>query len=285
MFVVAGVTGRTGSVVMQTLLAAGKRVRGLVRGGGRPVSVPEGLELCEVPTLTDADALASVLEGAEGAYFLLPTDPHSESFLADGRRAVNAIASAMERSGVPHVVHLSSIGAHLAGGTGPIRALHYAEQSLARTDSKVTFLRSALFLENWAAFTGAIKAGTLPTFAPTEMAYPMVAVADVGRVAAQALLDGPPQSQLDVIELAGTRELSANEVADIFAHLLERDVTPARVPADAIVPTLRSVGISGELSELYRELYQGLANDTLAWEGQDVVRGRIDPEDVLRAFV
>lgn len=288
MFAVAGITGRTGAAAARTLLASGRRVRGLVRSGDEAASWAsrEGLELHVVPTLADADALACALEGTEGAYLLLPTDLRSESFLADSRRTEEAIARAVERSGVPHVVHLSSIGAHRAEGTGPIRALHEAELRLRATGARVTFLRAALFLENWAPLVAAARQGTLPTFVPPDLACPAVAANDIGQTAARVLLEGPEASP-GVIELAGTREVSAHDVAGILARWLGRGVVAQQVPLEAVAPTLRGMGVSADLGALYRELYEGVANGTVAWQGQGTrsLRGTTPPEDALRALV
>lgn len=289
MFAVAGITGKTGTVVAQTLLDAGHRVRGLVRRGDAGTSWigRQGVELREVATLSDTAALASALKGMRGAYLLLPTDIRSESFLAEAQRTEEAMARAIERSGIPQVVHLSSIGAHRAAGTGPIGALHHAEQRLAGTGVAVTFLRAALFLENWAPLVAVARSGTLPTFVPPDLAIPSVAVADIGRVAAQALLAGPQSSSQDVIELAGPRDVSAAEVAGILASLLGRDVAAQQVPLETIEPTLRGFGISADLSALYRELYEGVMNGAVAWQGDGArsQRGNTTPQHVLSALI
>src|SRR4051812_10940594 len=87
MFVVAGVTGKTGAVVARTLLAAKKKVRVLVRDEKKGAAWKDaGAEVRVVPTLDDEAALASALEGAEGAYLLSPPDVQTETFLADRRK-------------------------------------------------------------------------------------------------------------------------------------------------------------------------------------------------------
>jgi uncharacterized protein YbjT (DUF2867 family) len=288
MFVVAGVTGRTGMLVAKTLVQAGKKVRGLV-----PEGVPafawqeEGLEVRQISTLADESALAVALEGAEAAYFLLPTDVRARDFLAEGRRMEEAIAGAVERARVPHVLHLSSIGAHQRDGTGPIRALHYAEECLAKTSAKVTILRAALFLENWGAFAQATKVGKLPTFVPTDLVYPTVATEDIGRTAARALLEGPRISTPDVIELSGPRDLSARDLALVFGSLLKRVVEAEQVPLDGLIPTFMKLGFSQGMSELYQELYAGLASGIVTWEGTNTrsMRGTVEAREVLSKFV
>jgi uncharacterized protein YbjT (DUF2867 family) len=290
MFVVAGVTGKTGAVVARALLAAKKKVRVLVRDARKAAAWTDaGAEVRVVPTLDAEAALASALEGADGAYLLSPPDLQTETFLADRRKTVDAIAGAVEKSKVPHVVFLSSIGAQMPSGTGPILSVRYAEERLAETSAKLTFVRAATFLENWAAVAGATKAGKLPTFVPRAMTYPMVATQDIGAVAAKALLEGPSvtSAKIDVIELAGTRDLSANDVAEIFGKLLGRDVAVEEAPLDAVVPMFTSLGLSKNIGNLYRDMYEGVANGTVRWEKANArfVRGTTDPATVLEALL
>ena len=72
MFVVAGASGNTGSVVAETLLARGEKVRVLARDAKKvePL-VTRGAEVT-VLGLDDVEKLTEALRGAEGAYLLLP---------------------------------------------------------------------------------------------------------------------------------------------------------------------------------------------------------------------
>ena len=95
MFVIAGVTGNTGAVVAEKLLAQKKAVRVLVRdeAKGAPWKA-KGAEIA-VAALDDAKALTEALKGAEGAYFLSPPDFGAKDLRASRRALVDAIASAI----------------------------------------------------------------------------------------------------------------------------------------------------------------------------------------------
>src|SRR6185437_14903820 len=69
-----------------------------------------------IAELDDAAALAKALTGATGAYLLLPPQYPSSDSRADNGRRTQAFVTAIEASGVPHVVFLSSIGAQLPSG-------------------------------------------------------------------------------------------------------------------------------------------------------------------------
>lgn len=290
MFVIAGATGNTGSVVADALLSAGKKVRVLVRDAkkGEPWKA-KGADVRLLDSLQDEAALASALEGAEGAYLLVPPSMAAPDIVANNKKTVDAIAGAIERSKVRHVVFLSSVGGQHEAGTGPIKTLHYGEERLAKTPAKLTFIRAAYFLENWAAVAGATKGGKLPSFLPADLAIPMVATRDIGAVAAKALLDGPPASKIDVVELAGSRDLSPRDVAASFAKILGQDVNVDVAPLDAVVPVYTGFGMSKSAAENFREMYEGILNGKVAFEKGSattrLVRGTVDPEQLFRAFV
>ncbi|MEL6746113.1 MAG: NAD(P)H-binding protein, partial [Pseudomonadota bacterium] len=72
MFVISGATGNTGSVAAQTLLDQGQPVRVIVRSEekGAPWAA-KGAEVA-IAEIMDIDAMTKALEGASGAYFMLP---------------------------------------------------------------------------------------------------------------------------------------------------------------------------------------------------------------------
>jgi uncharacterized protein YbjT (DUF2867 family) len=95
--------------------------------------------------MSDAAALTKAFSGARAAYLLLPPIASRE----DQERESDAIAKAVTESGLPYAVHLSSYGAHVPEGTGPVTGLHSSEQKLNAISSlHVLHLRAAYFMEN-----------------------------------------------------------------------------------------------------------------------------------------
>lgn len=284
MFVIAGATGNTGSIVADTLLSQGKKVRVLVRDAAKAEALrARGAEVV-VGTLDDAAVLARAFDGASGAYVLSPPDVRSDDLLAQRRATFTAIASAIDAAKLPHVVLLSSIGAQHETGTGPIRAMHDAERRLSATTARATFVRAASFVENWASVLPAAQHGKLPTFQPADLPVPQVTTRDIGLAAARALIEGPPREKVDVIELSsGARDLSARDVANVVGEILGRPVEPEVLPMAAVVPTFTSYGMSAPHAALFQEMLEGIANGKVAWEGGRArpVRGATDPKAVL----
>jgi uncharacterized protein YbjT (DUF2867 family) len=283
MYVIAGVSGNTGSVVADTLLAQGKQVRVIVRDAakGEPWRA-RGAEVA-VADLADTPALTAALRGATGAYLLLPPRPTSLRPREDYGVVSTSLAAAVAAAKVPHVVLLSSIGAQHTGGNGPIATVHDAEGKLA-TVTQLTALRAAYFLENWGASLGMLDQGVLPSFLPTDRAIPMIATRDIGVTAARALVEGPHGHQ--VIELAAPRDYSPDDIAAALTAITGKPVRAQQFPLDGVVPTFTQFGISVPVAELYREMYAGFATEHVRWEGKGrAVRGTVTAKDVLAAIV
>lgn len=131
MYVITGIGGNTGSAAAAALLAQGHSVRALVRNASRAAAWHErGVQLIE-GDVTDADSLARAFDGADGAYAMIPADPHDPDPVAFYRVAAEAIRRATATAGLARLVLLSSEAAHLTGGTGPILGAHHAEAILS----------------------------------------------------------------------------------------------------------------------------------------------------------
>jgi uncharacterized protein YbjT (DUF2867 family) len=280
MYVVAGITGNTGSVVANTLLDRKAPVRVLVRDAAKGEAwKARGAEVA-VADLSDQAALTAALKGASGAYLLVPPRPSSTAPLQENRALIASLAGAVTASKLPHVVLLSSIGAQHPDGTGPIVSAHEAEIALAPLTA-LTAVRAGFFMENMLASLGGLAHDILPVFWKTDHAISMVATADIGRTAAAALLEGPRGQQR--IELSGPRELSPDDVAAILSKLVGKKINATQGPLEAVVPTFTGFGLSKAVAELYAELYAGIDNGRIVWSGEGrALRGATEIADVLR---
>src|ERR1700730_2677758 len=285
MYVVAGVTGNTGKVVAETLLAQKKPVRALVRDEAKGAEWKKRGAEVVVAELDDAAALGRALAGAPGVYLLLAAQYGSPDARGGWAARTRAIVRAIESSGVAHVVLLSAIGAQHASGTGPVGPLHDAEVALAGVQAAVTSVRAAQVMENWRLSLSALAEGMLPTFLATGRAIPFVATADAGTISARALLEGGKGHS--VIELAGPREYTPEDVAAALARITGKAVTAQQRPAAAMVPTLIGAGLNRHWAELDQEMTIASNKGHLAWEGGRArfVRGTTEIDAALSRLV
>jgi len=111
MYVITGATGHTGSVAAETLLAAGKALRVVVRDAGKAKALAaRGAELFTAD-LSDEAALTRAFEGADGVFVLSPPDATLHDFLGQRKKLTDGFARVAKAASVKHVVLLSSVGA------------------------------------------------------------------------------------------------------------------------------------------------------------------------------
>ncbi len=285
MFVVVGATGHTGSAVVETLLSKKKPVRIVVRSADKGAAwKAKGADVA-VASLDDVPALIKVFEGSTGIYLMVPPNYGATAWLSDQQARMDRAAEAVKKSGVSHVVYLSSIGGQLPNGTGPIRAVHYGEGKLADAAKHLTILRPPSFMENWAPVIGMAKAqGVLPTFVAPQAKIPTISTRDIGRIGAERLLSGGQGRT--VVELAGPEEYSADQAAEALGAILGKKVVTQHAPLSAVVPTYKSFGFSDEAARLFEEMYTAFSTGVVGYETPEkLVRGTITLSEALRRMV
>jgi uncharacterized protein YbjT (DUF2867 family) len=262
MYVVLGGSGNTGSIIANFLVSKGQKVRVVGRDAGRLQRfVRKGAEAFTAD-VTDAAALTKAFGGARAAYLMLPPITSRE----DQERQSDAIAKAVQESGLRYAVHLSSYGAHVPEGTGPVTGLHSSEEKLnAINDLNVLHLRAAYFMENNLTAIGMIHGmGLFGHALLPELKLPMIATRDVGDYAAQRLLD-LDFSGKQARELLGERDLSMTEATAVIARGIGKpDLRYEQFPYDQVEQALTQMGFSPSKAAVYIEMFQAINAGVLA---------------------
>jgi uncharacterized protein YbjT (DUF2867 family) len=278
-FVVAGVTGNTGSVVAETLLARRESVRVLLMEADAtqaPKWTARGAEVA-VADLGDASSLSRALRRASAAYLLIPPSLTAPSLRAHQSQLARSLAAAASESHIEHVVFLSAFAAHREHGSGPLAGLGETEKLLAAVPGlQLSSIRAGYFYENVIPVLGVVKeAAVLPSFFPADLPVPMVATRDIGLLAANLLLDSHSRG---VVELgAGLRYA---EIARALGAIVGKPVRVDEIPADAIPPAIAGFGFNPDLTNAYVELISGIRSGALAFEGG---HRRVEPSTSLDA--
>jgi uncharacterized protein YbjT (DUF2867 family) len=262
LYVILGASGNTGSIIANALLLKGEKVRVVGRDAGRLQHfVGKGAEAFTAE-IDDAAALTKAFSGASAAYLLLPPAKSRE----DQEQESNAIAKAAKESGLCHAVNLSSYGAQVPEGTGPVVGLHSMEQKLnAISGLNVLHLRAAYFMENNLKAIGMIHGmGLLGNALLPDVKLPMIATRDVGDYAAQRLLH-LDFSGKQTRELLGERDLSMTEATAVIARGIGKpDLQYQQFPYDQVQQVLTQMGIPPKGAALYIEMYKAINTGVLA---------------------
>ena len=256
MYVILGASGNTGSIIANSLLSAGKKVRVVGRDSGRLQRfVDKGAEAFTAD-MSDAAALTKAFGGARAAYLMLPPAKSRE----EQERDSDAIAKAVKESGLRYAVHLSSYGAQVPENTGPLVGLHASEEKLnAISGLNALHLRAGYFMENNLAAIGMIYGmGLVGNALLPDVKLPMIATRDVGNYAAQRLLH-LDFSGKQTRELLGERDLSMTEVTAVIARGIGKpDLRYQQLSYDQVEQALIDLGVPPKGAALYVEMYKAI---------------------------
>ncbi len=284
MFVIAGVTGHVGGVAAALLLEKKQKVKVIVRDAakGAPWS-KRGAEVA-VGVLDDQAFLTTTLKGAEGFFTLLPPDMRPPDMYTHQVRAADAIAAAVKAAAVRHVVLLSSVGADLSSGTGPIKGLHYFEEKLRGTGVVLSAIRAGYFQENVEQVLGAARAqGIYPNFgAPHDLPMPMVATKDIGALVAELLQQKPGKSE--IVDLHGPA-YAVNEIVEKLGAALGKKLQIVDIPEPGWVPALTQAGMPEHAAKVFAEMYHAFGAGIIEPKGDRLVQAKTTLDDTIRKLV
>jgi len=240
MFAITGITGKVGGEVARNLLAANQPVRAVVRDLSKGEAWAQlGCDLVRAD-INDAGALTSAFKGAESVFVLVPPNFDPSPDFQEARATAATLRSALAAARPGRVVYLSTIGAQ-ATQSNLLTQHTIIEQVLGELSMPITFLRPGWFMENcsWDVASATNDGVILSFLQPIDKPVPMVATADIGRVAAELLQETWKGHR--VVELEGPHRVTPNEIATTFADLLGRPVRMEPVP--------RETGVAIQIAE------------------------------------
>jgi len=235
--------------VAHNLLAAGQPVRGVVRDIGKGETwAKRGCDLVEAD-INNAAALTSAFKGVDGVFVLVPPNFDPSPDFREARATATALRSALDAARPGRVVYLSTIGAQ-ATQSNLLTQHSMIEHALRELSIPISFLRPGWFMENssWDVAPAA-RNGVIASFLqPLDKPVPMVATADIGRVAAEII-----QTKWNgrrVVELEGAHRVTPNEIAATFASLLGRPVRIEAVPRETWESLFKSQGMKNPMPRI-----------------------------------
>jgi len=260
MYTIIGASGNTGTVVAGQLLAHGEKVRVVGRDPSRLESLVQNGAEAFVANVADVDALTRAFSGAKAVYLMIPPNPAHPNVREEEERVSDALAAAVQNSGVEYAVVLSSVGADKPDKTGPVLGLHSLEQKLngiARLNA--IYLRAGYFMENLLPQVGIIRNfGVAGGPLRSDLKVPMIATQDIGAWTADSLLKLGFNGK-QTRELLGQRDLTYQEVASIIGKAIGKPgLGYKQFGREQIKPALTQLGMSSNMADLLLEMSEAM---------------------------
>ena len=189
-YVITGSLGNISKPLTQKLVAAGHDVTVISSQESKKATIEALGAKAAIGSVQDQAFLTKTFTGADAVYAMVPPTFAASDWKAYIGNTGKIYAEAIKASGVKNVVHLSSIGAHMAEGCGPVSGIYRVEQVYnTLADVNIKHLRPGNFYTNFYSNIGMIKHnGIIGGNYGNNTSIVLVHPADIAEAAAEELL-------------------------------------------------------------------------------------------------
>ncbi|UCH84151.1 MAG: NAD(P)H-binding protein [Candidatus Latescibacterota bacterium] len=259
-------TGNIGRGLCERLLNAGVELVLLARSPEKVEHLADRGAVVYKGDLEDADFVVNATKNIDVLFWLTPPNYATDDLRGHQNVLADIVVRAVNENNIPRVIDLSSVGAHLSEGTGPIAGLGDVERKLEQTDAQVTHLRPGFFMENYfmsAETIASQNAVFLPMEGSAKMA--MIATDDIAKVAAERILD-KKWSDRTVIELVGPSDVTFENAAKTIGDALGREVNHVTTTLAQTRDALTGMGVPSSTADLFLEMYGAFNSGSITLE-------------------
>lgn len=248
MYIILGATGNVGSAVAETLLLNNQKVTVVTREKKNAQQFADkGAVIAEADVL-DVQTLTNILNTGKRAFILNPPAAPSADMVQVESKSKDALIEAIRNSSLEKIVVESTYGAQKGDAIGDLGVLYELEKGLKDLPLSVTFTRGAYYMSNWKYSLETAKTdGKIYTLYPIDFKLPMVAPADIGRIAAQLLRESKDSTGIYHVE--GPAHYSSADVAIAFSKALNKKVEAVEIPPARWKQYLEKGGFSPNSAE------------------------------------
>jgi uncharacterized protein YbjT (DUF2867 family) len=254
-FVVTGSLGNISKPLAEKLVAAGHSVTVVSSKADKTAQIEALGAQAAIGSVDDVDFLTKTFTGADAVYTMVPPNFGA----GDWKKYIAGIgenyAEAIHASGVKNVVNLSSMGAHMPEGCGPVSGLYFVEKELNALDKvNVRHLRPGFFYPNFLANAGMVKhMGIIGGNYGENAKLVLVNPADIADVAAEELQELSFKGKS--IRYIASDEKTTNEVAAILGKAIGKPELPwVNFKDEDTIGGMLQAGVPEEIAKNYAEM-------------------------------
>jgi len=156
--IVTGSLGHISKPIVQKLKAGNHDITVISSNSERKTEIEVLGAKAAIGSVSDLAFLTETFKGADAVYTMVPPTFAAADWKKHIADVGKIYAQAISASGVKNVVNLSSIGAHMPEGCGPVSGLYHVEQALNGLEGvNVKHLRPGFFYYNFLNNAGMAK--------------------------------------------------------------------------------------------------------------------------------
>ena len=288
-YIITGSLGNISKPVTQALVNAGHDVTVITSKQDNASAIEALRAKPAVGSVEDIDFLRKTFSGADAVYTMVPPNFGA----AQWKKWIGSIgknyADAIKATDVKYVVNLSSMGAHLNDGVGPVSGLHLAEEALnTLTGVNIKHLRPAYFYQNLFSNIGLIKnAGIIGSnFNVTDNKFGLVDPSDIAAVVIEALLQFNFTGYS--VHYVVSDEVSTNAIANEIGRAIGKpDLAWISFTNEQAFDGMKQAGLSEEVAKNYVEMGEAVNTGIMYedyWKNHPSTLGKTKLADFAKVF-
>lgn len=288
-YVITGSIGHISKPVVEALKKGGHGVTVITSKNDRMKEIESLGAKAAVGSVEDGSFLRKAFTGADVAYLMIPPNwTLTGGWLEYQKKVTDYYIEAIKANHINKVVLLSSIGADLRKGTGPVDGLGYAEEKLSELkDVDVLMLRPSYFYYNLLGMVPLIKNMNImgSNFGGGDEKLILSDTGDIANVVADALLSLKFKGH--TIRYIASDERHPKEIAEILGKAVGKPGTPwiEFKDADALKGMLQN-GLNKTMAEGYVEMGASMREGKMQadyWKNRPTL-GKVKLEEFAKQF-
>ncbi len=265
-YVITGSIGHTGKPIAKGLVQAGHTVTVVTSKPDNKAAIEALGARAAVGSVEDAYFVRQAFAGADAVYLLIPSKWGVTGWRAYQNHVIDGYIAAIQANDIRFAVLLSSFGAHMGDGAGPVDGLYDAEQKLAGVEGlNSKFLRPSYFMYNLFGMVGMVKEMGMMGSNFGDSPVALTHTDDIAEVALQELLHlGFTGHQVRYI---ASDERTGTQIANVLGEAVGKPGTPWVVFTDEQNKQgLLQAGLNEEMATEYTKLGQAMRDGRMQEE-------------------
>lgn len=240
-----------------------------------------------IGSVEDVAFLSSAFTGADAVYLMIPPKWDPADWLGHMKKIADNYVAAIKTSGVKNIVVLSSVGAHMGTGAGPVDGLAYLESKINELDVNAVHLRPSYFYYNLFAMIPLIKnAGIMGTNQPADHKLVLTHTSEIANVAAEQLLKLSFTGKQVVY--IGNDERTWADITNVLAKSIGKENIPwVEFTDEQSLNGMLQAGLNPEIAKGYTNMGAALRSGEMEadyWKNHPKQLGNIKLEDFAKEF-
>lgn len=262
-YVITGSIGHISKPIVEGLVKAGHSVTVITSKAENADKIEALGAKAAVGNVEDAGFINEAFAGVEAAYLMIPPKWGVNGWRAYQNQVGDNYIEAIRANDVQYAVLLSSVGAHLGNGAGPVDGLYDMEQKLKTVEGlNVKILRPSYFMYNLFGMAGMVKGMGIMGSNFGNDTVVLTHTNDIATVALQNLLNLDFTGQQ--VQYIASDERTGTEIAKVLGEAIGKPETPWVVFSDEQNKQgMMQAGLNEEMATEYTRLGESMRNGSM----------------------